>query len=331
MERLLEVKNLKVSYNTWTGKVRAVKGLKFHLDRKETLAIVGESGCGKTAAVKALMRLIEGSSGEIEEGSGIFFEGRDVLAMDSRELVKLRGGDMGMIFQDPMASLNPTMKIGDQIAESLMIHRKLKKKAAREEACEILRQVDIPDAELMAGKYPHEFSGGMRQRVLIAIAMACRPKILIADEPTTALDVTVQAQILELMGELQQEMGTAVILITHDLGIAAGHADRIHIMYAGHIVEKAKTEELFRNPVHPYTKALLHSIPKLDSKQKSVLYSLAGSPPDLRHPMEGCPFSPRCGNSTDLCRERMPETVKISETHEVTCWKAMRDMGGGEI
>jgi len=331
MERLLEVKNLKVSYNTWKGKVQAVRGLEFHLDRKETLAIVGESGCGKTAAVKALMRLMEGSSGEIEGGSGIFYEGRDVLAMDSRELVRLRGGDIGMIFQDPMASLNPTMKIGDQIAESLMIHRKLKKKAAREEACQILRQVDIPDAALMAKKYPHEFSGGMRQRVLIAIAMACRPKILIADEPTTALDVTVQAQILELMGELQQKLGTAVILITHDLGIAACHADRIHIMYAGQIVERAKTEELFRNPVHPYTRALLHSIPKLDSKQKSVLYSLAGSHPDLRQPMEGCPFSPRCGNSTDLCRERMPETVKISETHKVTCWKAAREMGGGEI
>jgi len=331
MDRLLEVKNLKVSYNTWKGKVRAVRGLEFHLDRNETLAIVGESGCGKTAAVKALMRLMESPAGEIEEGSGIFFEGRDVLAMDKKELVRLRGGDIGMIFQDPMASLNPTMKIGDQIAESLMIHRKLKKKEAQAEAREMLRQVDIPDADFMAQKYPHELSGGMRQRVMIAIALACRPKILIADEPTTALDVTVQAQILELMGELQQKFGTAVILITHDLGIAAGNADRIHIMYAGQIVERGRTEELFSNPVHPYTRALLHSTPKIDSKQKSVLYSLAGSPPDLMHSIEGCPFSPRCGNSKDICRESLPETAKISETHQVMCWKAVREMGGGEL
>ncbi|MHC1720627.1 MAG: ABC transporter ATP-binding protein [Clostridiaceae bacterium] len=331
MDRLLDVKKLGVSYNTWKGKVRAVRDVEFHLDRKETLTIVGESGCGKTAAVKALMRLIGDPSGEIEESSGIFFEGRDVLAMNKKELMKLRGGDIGMIFQDPMASLNPTMKIGDQIAESLIIHRKMNKKDALAEACEMLRQVDIPDAALMARKYPHEFSGGMRQRVMIAIALACRPKILIADEPTTALDVTVQAQILERMGELQKRLGTAVILITHDLGIAAGNSDRIHIMYAGQIVERARTEELFSNPAHPYTRALLHSIPRLDSEHKSELYSLAGSPPDLMYSIEGCPFSPRCGYCEDICRERLPENVKISETHQVMCWKAMRELGGGAV
>ena len=261
MEKLLSVKNLKVSFNTYVGEVRAVRGVDFELHRGETLAFVGESGCGKTVTAKALMRLLQEPFGTIKEGSEIVYRGEDVLAMDKKRLQQYRGNDIAMIFQDPMTSLNPTMTCGKQIMESLILHKGLAKEEARAEAVEMLRMVDIPDPEKRADAYPHQLSGGMRQRVMIAIALSCQPSILIADEPTTALDVTIQAQILDLLSDLKERMNTAIILVTHDLGVVAHLADRIQIMYAGRIVERGTTAEVFYNPQHPYTWALLGSGP----------------------------------------------------------------------
>ncbi|MBP1743371.1 MAG: oppD [Firmicutes bacterium] len=330
MERLLEVRNLKVTYHTRAGDVQAVRGADFHLDRGETLAVVGESGCGKTAVAKAVMRLIEKPRGEIEETSMIFFEGRNVLEMDKKEIRKLRGGEIGMIFQDPMTSLNPTMRIGDQIAESLMLHCGMKRKPAFSRACELLKQVRINDWELMAKRYPHEFSGGMRQRAMIAMAAAGGPRIIIADEPTTALDLTIQAEIMGLLRELKKNTGTSMMLITHDLAIAAGSADRVHIMYAGRIVEKAETKELFGNPAHPYTEALLNSAPGPGSESKSRLATMAGSPPDLIGTIRGCAFAKRCGSCMPICLEKNPGMVKLGAGHEAACWKLIGDTAGGE-
>jgi oligopeptide transport system ATP-binding protein len=330
MERLLEVRNLKVSYHTRAGVVQALRGVDFHLDRGETLVIAGESGCGKTAAVKAVMRLIEDSQGEIGEASEIIFEGSDVLRMDKREVRKMRGGGIGMVFQDPMTALNPTMRIGDQIAESLILHCGMKKKPAFRRACELLKQVRINDWELMAKRYPHEFSGGMRQRAMIAMAAAAGPKIIIADEPTTALDMITQAEILDLLREIQQETGTSMIMITHDLKIAARMADRVHIMYAGRIVEKAETSAIFSNPAHTYTKALLRSLPGPDSESKSGLFTLAGSPPDLMGPIKGCAFAQRCGSCMPVCLEEDPDLMEFEGGHEAACWRLIRDNSGGE-
>jgi len=331
MERLLEVRNLKVSYHTYSGEVQAVRGADFHLDKGETLAIVGESGCGKTAAAKAIMRLIDKNFGEIKESSEIIFEGRDVLALGKKEIMKLRGGEIGMIFQDPMSSLNPTMKIGDQIAESLMLHCGMRRKPAFRKASEMLKQVHINEWEIMAHRYPHEFSGGMRQRVMIAMAAACSPKILIADEPTTALDMTIQGEILGLLRELKEKRGTAMLMITHDLAIAEGIADRVHIMYAGEIVEKADRSALFSNPAHPYTKALLKSAPGPDSEHKSRLFSLEGAPPDLIKPIIGCAFSQRCSCCMPVCLDRKPGLAAIEGTHEAACWKLLQGSGGGPV
>lgn len=320
MAKLLEVKDLRVSFHTYAGEVQSVRNISFELEKGETLAIVGESGCGKSVTSKSLMRLIPTPPGEIKEGSKILFDGKDILAMDDKELRSLRGSDISMIFQDPMTSLNPTMKIGKQISESLIIHRGMKKEEALKEAIEMLRLVGIPNPEQRVQQYPHEFSGGMRQRAMIAIALACDPKILIADEPTTALDVTIQAQIMELMNDLQKKLGTAIILITHDLGVVASVAHRIQVMYAGEIIERATTEEIFSSPKHPYTWALLQSVPKLGTENKGELYSLKGTPPDLIKPPIGCPFASRCEYCMKICREKMPEATKISDTHEVHCW-----------
>jgi oligopeptide transport system ATP-binding protein len=282
MERILDVENLQVSFHTYAGEVKSVRGVDFHLDKGETLAIVGESGCGKTVTSKAIMRLLpEPMPAEIKKDSKIIFDGKNILDMSEKDLRKLRGSDISMIFQDPMTSLNPTMTIGKQIAESLIIHRGMNKAEAMKEAIRMLDLVNIPNADKRAHQYPHEFSGGMRQRAMIAIALACNPKILIADEPTTALDVTIQAQIMELIGDLQKKLGTAVILITHDLGVVADTADRIQVMYAGQIIERGTVKEIFSNPQHPYTWALLQSVPRLDTKNKDTLYSLHGTPPDL--------------------------------------------------
>jgi oligopeptide transport system ATP-binding protein len=320
MEKILEVKDLRVSFHTYAGEVQAVRGISFYLKKGETLAVVGESGCGKTVTSKSLMRLIPEPPGEIKEGSKILFDGKDISKMSEKELRQLRGSDISMIFQDPMTSLNPTMTIGKQIAESLIIHRGMSKTEAMNEAIKMLELVNIPDASTRAHQYPHEFSGGMRQRAMIAIALACNPKILIADEPTTALDVTIQAQIMELIADLQEKLGTAVILVTHDLGVVADVADRIQVMYAGQIIEHGTIDEIFKNPQHPYTWALLQSVPRLDTKNKGKLYSLQGTPPDLLKPPVGCSFAARCEYAMQICREEMPEVTTLSENHEVCCW-----------
>ena len=321
MERILDVENLQVSFHTYAGEVKAVRGVDFHLDKGETLAIVGESGCGKTVTSKAIMRLLpEPMPAEIKKDSKIIFDGKNILDMNEKELRKLRGSDISMIFQDPMTSLNPTMTVGKQIAESLIIHRGMNKAEAMKEAIKMLDLVNIPNADKRAHQYPHEFSGGMRQRAMIAIALACNPKVLIADEPTTALDVTIQAQIMDLIGDLQKKLGTAVMLITHDLGVVADTADRIQVMYAGQVIERGTVEEIFANPQHPYTWALLQSVPRLDTKNKDTLYALNGTPPDLVKPPIGCPFAARCEYCMQICLEEMPEVTNIKNDHQVLCW-----------
>lgn len=321
MEKILDIKDLKVSFHTYAGEVQAVRGISFHLNKGETLAVVGESGCGKTVTAKAIMRLLpEPMPAEIKKESKITFEGKDILSMDDKELRELRGSDISMIFQDPMTSLNPTMTIGKQIAESLIIHRGMSKDEALKEAIKMLELVNIPNADKRAHQYPHEFSGGMRQRAMIAIALACNPKILIADEPTTALDVTIQSQIMELIGDLQEKLGTAVILVTHDLGVVADAADRIQVMYAGQIIERGTVDEIFYNAQHPYTWALLQSVPRLDTKNKGTLYSLQGTPPDLIKPPVGCPFAARCEYCMQICKEEVPEVTTVTDSHEVSCW-----------
>jgi len=320
MSKLLEVKNLRVSYHTYAGEVQSVRGIDFEVNEGETLAIVGESGCGKTVTAKSLMRLIQIPPGEIKEGSEILYKGKDILKMNQEQLRHFRGAEISMIFQDPMTSLNPTMTIGKQIAESLIIHRNMKKKEAMNEAIKMLKLVNIPNAERRVKQYPHEFSGGMRQRAMIAIALACIPKILVADEPTTALDVTIQAQIMDLIKDLQDKLGTAVVLITHDLGVVADVADRIQVMYAGKIIERGNTDEMFYNPKHPYTWALLQSVPRLETGHKDSLYSIKGTPPDLVKPPIGCPFAPRCDYAMEICKQEMPEATIITESHQALCW-----------
>ncbi|CAM2776319.1 ABC transporter ATP-binding protein [Hathewaya histolytica] len=320
MEKILDVKNLRVSFHTYAGEVQAVRGVSFYLNKGETLAVVGESGCGKSVTSKAIMRLLPTPPSEIKECSEVFFEDKDLLKLKEKDMRKYRGSEISMIFQDPMTSLNPTMTIGKQIAESLVIHRGMSKKQALEEAIKLLDLVRLPNPEKRANQYPHEFSGGMRQRAMIAIALACNPKILIADEPTTALDVTIQAQIMDLIGDLQKKLGTAVILVTHDLGVVADVAHRIQVMYAGQIIERGTTDEIFYNPQHPYTWALLQSVPRLETGNKAKLYALGGTPPDLIKPPVGCPFAARCEYCMPICKEAVPEVTKISESHEVSCW-----------
>lgn len=319
MENLLEVKNLRVSYHTYAGEVQSVRGVDFYLKKGETLAIVGESGCGKTVTSKSIMRLIQ-KPGEINKDSEIIFNGRDILKMNDKELKNMKGSDISMIFQDPMTSLNPTMKIGKQISEILIEHRGMNKHEALKESINLLKLVNMPNPEKRVNQYPFEFSGGMRQRAMIAMAVACKPKILIADEPTTALDVTIQAQIMDLIKDLQVKFETAVILITHDLGIVADVADRIQVMYAGKIVEKGNLDDIFYNTKHPYTWSLLRSVPRLDLKHKGELYSIKGTPPDLIKPPIGCPFISRCELCMEICHEAMPEVTKVSETQYVSCW-----------
>lgn len=319
-DKLIDVKNLRVSFHTYAGEVKAVRGLDFHVKRGETLAFVGESGCGKSVTAKALMRLLPEESSEIKKDSIITFEGEDVMSMKGRRLTDLRGGDIAMIFQDPMTSLNPTLTIGMQIIEALKIHRGLKGNDAKREAIRLLELVQIPEAEKRLKSYPHELSGGMRQRVMIAIALSCSPKLLIADEPTTALDVTIQAQILDLIHDLKEQLHTAVILVTHDLGVVANFADRIQVMYAGDIIEEGKTEEIFYNARHPYTWALLNSIPKVHDTKNDDLRALGGTPPDLLLPLPGCPFAPRCSRAMEICKKMAPAATVHSDTHRSWCW-----------
>lgn len=319
-EKLLEVENLHVSFHTYAGEVKAVRGISFELAKGETLAFVGESGCGKSVTAKAVMRLMKAPFAEIKPESKIICDKKDVMRMDRKELHSFRGDEISMIFQDPMTSLNPTMTVGKQIMESLILHKKLDKAAARKEAIEMLKMVDIPSPERRVDNYPHEMSGGMRQRIMIAMALACNPKLLIADEPTTALDVTIQAQIMDLMKDLKEKMNTAIILVTHDLGVVANFADRIQVMYAGQVVERGTAKEIFHESRHPYTWALLSSIPKMSDPSKEELYALKGTPPDLILPLEECPFASRCEHCMEICKERNPMEMGLSETHKASCW-----------
>ncbi|MDN4073696.1 ABC transporter ATP-binding protein [Fictibacillus terranigra] len=318
MKNILELNNVNVSFHTFAGEVKAVRGVSLHLEKGESLAIVGESGSGKSVTSKTIMRLLPEKTSEIKEGE-ILFEGRDLTKLSNREMEKIRGSEISMIFQDPMTSLNPTMTVGKQIMEGLRKHQNLSKNEAKERAINLLKLVGIPNPEIRIGEYPHQFSGGMRQRVVIAIALACNPKVLIADEPTTALDVTIQAQILDLMRDLQQKTGTAIILITHDLGVVANLSQRVAVMYGGTIVETGTTDEVFYNPKHPYTWGLLSSMPKLNTNDKELL-AIPGTPPNLLNPPKGCPFAARCPYAMQVCVDHMPDASDVTSTHKAACW-----------
>ncbi|AFM41677.1 oligopeptide/dipeptide ABC transporter, ATP-binding protein [Desulfosporosinus acidiphilus SJ4] len=316
---LLEVENLSTSFYTYAGEVQSVSGVSFHVDKGEAVGIVGESGCGKSVTVQSIMRLIPNPPGKIKNGQ-IRLAGRDLVKLSEKEMQKIRGKEIGMIFQDPMTSLNPVLTIGRQMAEVLQRHEGIGKHEALGRSAKYLTMVGIPNAERRLKQYPHEFSGGMRQRVMIAMALLCNPKLLIADEPTTALDVTIQAQILELMKELKDRINTSIILITHDLGVVAGLCSRIIVMYGGKIVEMGTTQEIFKNPRHPYTWGLLRSVPRLDASQRSKLVPIVGSPPDLLNPPKGCAFAARCPHAMKICESQPPVYTDVSEGHKAACW-----------
>lgn len=318
MENLLEIKDLRVSFDTFGGEVQAVRGVELNVKKGETLGLVGESGSGKSITSKSIMGLVPKPAGRIKSGE-ILLNGKDLVQYKEKEMQKIRGSEVSMIFQDPMTSLNPTMRVGKQITEGLIKHQKLSKSDAKKRAIELLARVGIPNPEKRFSQYPHQFSGGMRQRVVVAIAIACNPKLLIADEPTTALDVTIQAQILDLMKELQERMDTAIILITHDLAVVANMAQKIAVMYGGMIVETGEVDEVFYQPKHPYTWGLLSSMPRLNSENDELL-AIPGSPPDLLSPPKGCPFAPRCPHAMKVCQEHMPEYTSVSESHRAACW-----------
>ncbi|HLR75008.1 MAG TPA: ABC transporter ATP-binding protein [Virgibacillus sp.] len=318
MEKILEVKDLHVTFSTYGGTVQAVRGVNIDLYKGETLAIVGESGCGKSVTANAIMRLIPSPPGKIANGT-ITFKGTELTNLSEKAMRSVRGVDISMVFQDPMTALNPTLTIGTQLTEGLRQHRKVSANEAKETALEMMRLVGIPNPEERMKQYPHQFSGGMRQRIVIAIALICEPELLIADEPTTALDVTIQAQILELFEEIQRVTGVSIILITHDLGVVAKVADRIAVMYAGKIIEVGSKREIFYESQHPYTKGLLSSVPRLD-QQRGELTSIDGTPPDLFAPPKGCPFAARCQYSMVVCEKVYPEQTERSNTHHVNCW-----------
>ncbi len=317
---LLEVNDLRTYFYTQEGVVKAVDGTSYAVEEGETLGLVGESGCGKSVSALSILRLIPQPPGKIVSGE-INFQGRDLLKLDESEMRRIRGNDIAMVFQEPMTSLNPVLTIGRQITESLELHQDLHGRASRERAIELLELVGIPSARGRLDDYPHQFSGGMRQRVMIAMAMSCNPKILLADEPTTALDVTIQAQILEVMARLSREFGTAVIIITHNLGVVARYADRVNVMYAGRVIERAEARELYGNPRHPYTVGLLNSVPRLDETRQEKLIPIEGLPPDLAHLPEGCSFYPRCDWRTDRCLAEFPPITQVAGEHEVACWE----------
>ncbi|MEC0303475.1 ABC transporter ATP-binding protein [Terribacillus saccharophilus] len=317
-DNILEVNDLKVSFKTHSGEVQAVRGVSFDLKKGETLAIVGESGSGKSVTTKALMGLLPQPHGFVKEGS-ILFDDKDITKMKDKNMQAIRGKEMAMIFQDPMTSLNPTMKVGTQIMEGLLKHQNLGKEEAKKKAIELMNLVQIPNPESRMKQYPHQFSGGMRQRVVIAMALACNPRILIADEPTTALDVTIQAQILELMKDIQKKVDTSIIFITHDLGVVANVADRVAVMYAGKIVEIGTTDEVFYNPKHPYTWGLLGSMPTLESDEEE-LFAIPGTPPDLIAPPKGDAFAARNKFALEIDFVEQPPMFKVSDTHYAATW-----------
>jgi dipeptide transport system ATP-binding protein len=318
MEKVLEVKDLQVTFTTYGGEVQAVRGVSFDLFKGETLAIVGESGCGKSVTSQSIMRLIPSPPGRIADGA-VLFKGKDLTKLKESEMRDIRGADISMIFQDPMTALNPTITIGEQIIEGIMQHETISRQDARKKALEMLNLVGIPNPSERLKHYPHQFSGGMRQRIVIAMALVCEPEVLIADEPTTALDVTIQAQILDLFKDIQKKTGVSIIIITHDLGVVAQVADRIAVMYAGKIVEAGERREIFYNPQHPYTKGLLNSVPRLDL-DGADLVPIGGSPPDLFAPPAGCPFAARCGFAMEVCDRVYPYKTHLSRDHHVDCW-----------
>lgn len=319
MDPLLEVKDLKVQFNTLEGVVNAVNGISFTLEEGQTLGIVGESGCGKSVTVMSMLQLIQQPPGKIAGGQ-VLYGNRDLLALNRQEIQKVRGVEIGMVFQDPMTSLNPVLTIGRQMSEAQVFHFDISPEEAFERSIEMLERVGIPKAQDRINDYPHQFSGGMRQRVMIAMALVCMPSVLIADEPTTALDVTIQAQIVELTKDIQEQLGMSVIWITHDLGVVAELADEVIVMYAGHIVEKANVFDVFENPMHPYTIALLRSLPRVDSSSDERLMTIPGSPPDCLGEMVGCPFKPRCDFAIKRCSMENPILEMIEEGHALACW-----------
>jgi oligopeptide transport system ATP-binding protein len=319
MPTLLEVKDLRTQFFTQDGVVHAVNGISYSLNEGETLGIVGESGSGKSVGVMSLIRLIPSPPGKIVGGQ-VIFDGQDLLKISDDEIRSIRGNKIAMIFQDPMTSLNPVLTIGRQIGEALELHLGMDKKQARERTIELLELVGIPSAKDRLNNYPHQFSGGMRQRVMIAMGLSCNPQLLIADEPTTALDVTIQAQIIDLVKRLRDEIGMAIIWITHDLGVVAGLADRVLVMYAGCIVEEAPVKDLYQNPRHPYTLGLLGSLPRLDADRPEQLHSIEGLPPDLVNYPKGCPFYARCNYRVEVCAHENPELKIVGVGHKAACW-----------
>jgi oligopeptide transport system ATP-binding protein len=324
---ILDIKNLRTQFDTHDGVVNAVNGISYSLVEGEALGIVGESGCGKSVSMLSVMRLLPQPPATIQADS-ILFDNQELLDLSNNEMQDLRGSRVAMIFQDPMTSLNPVLTIGYQLKEPLKIHFNFNDDLAEERAMELLDLVGIPDASSRLDDYPHQFSGGMRQRAMIAMSLVCNPSLLIADEPTTALDVTIQAQIVDLVNRLRDHIGMALIWITHDLGVIAGLAERVIVMYAGFLVEEAQVEELYSNPRHPYTKALLRSLPSLDSTREDKLEIIDGMPPDLIKLPKGCPFAPRCGYTKDICRETLPPIETVALKHKMMCWV---DIDTGEL
>jgi len=315
---VLQVKDLRTYFNTDDGIVKAVDGVSFELRRGETLGLVGESGCGKSVSCLSVMKLIPSPPGRIMSGQALL-QGKNIFDLSVDKIRQIRGGKISMIFQDPMTSLNPFLRISTQMTETVRLHQGLDKMQAKDKAIDMLRMVGIPNPGKRVDDYPHQFSGGMRQRVMIAMALSCNPEVLIADEPSTALDVTIQAQILEIIKDLSVQLGTAVILITHDLGVVAGMCDNICVMYAGRIVEKAKVDELYQDPKHPYTQGLIKSVPRLDKPGKQRLYSIEGQPPNLIDLPDVCTFYPRCENAMDICRKKYPPEFAV-DGRAVRCW-----------
>ena len=322
MSTLLQVQNLTTTFQTSAGVVRAVDGVSWDVQEGETVALVGESGCGKSVSALSIMRLVSEPAGRIEGGE-IFYKGRDLLKLSEPEMQRVRGREIAMVFQEPMTSLNPVLTIGRQLTEGLEIHLGMKGPAAQARAVELLGMVGIPDPARRLAQYPHHFSGGMRQRMMIAMALACNPSLILADEPTTALDVTIQAQILELMRDLSRRLKVAMLIITHNLGVVARYADRVNVMYAGRIIEQAAAGEIYANPRHPYTLGLLRSVPRLDEPRRARLDPIQGQPPDLTRLPPGCAFAPRCAYKVERCGE-VPELEDVVAGHRSACWERLR-------
>jgi oligopeptide/dipeptide ABC transporter ATP-binding protein len=319
MSSLLEVKDLRTYFYTLDGLVKAVDGVSYEMKAGEILGLVGESGCGKSISALSILRLIPSPPGKIVGGQ-VFYQGRDLLTLGNDDIRKIRGNEIAMIFQEPMTSLNPVLTIGRQLSEPLEVHQNMSQAEARRECIRLMDTVQISDGEFRLNDYPHQYSGGMRQRVMIAMALSCRPKLLIADEPTTAIDVTIQAQLLELMKTMTREAGTALLIITHNLGVIARYADRVNVMYAGRIVEKGNSRDIYEHPQHPYTVGLLNSVPRLDQAVKKRLVPIEGSPPDLGNLPQGCSFAPRCNYVMARCREEIPFLSPVSGEHVAACW-----------